>query len=169
MHGRISVTSNPDVGTAFRVDLPLFVNDSLVDQIVADNKIQDSGLGYKTMSRLNILLVEDDKINQMIAVALLKKFGHSITLAANGQEALDLCQQDNTFELIFMDIQMPVMDGITATQMLRKNGVAIPIIAMTAHAMSGNRESYLNAGMTDYISKPILKENLLLLLEQYQQ
>jgi two-component system, sensor histidine kinase and response regulator len=113
---------------------------------------------------LNILLVEDNVVNQKLAIGVLGKYGHETTLAQNGQEALDLLE-DRTYDLILMDVQMPVMDGLTATREIRRreslNGAHIPIIAMTAHAMKGDREECLEAGMDEYVPKPIRIAHLL--------
>ena len=107
---------------------------------------------------LRLLLVEDNRVNQKVAMRFLEKMGHQVTLAINGREALELLQP-NSFDLILMDIQMPVMGGVEATQKIReaerKTGVHIPIIAMTAHAMAGDAEKYLSAGIDGYVSKPV--------------
>lgn len=111
-----------------------------------------------------ILLAEDGKANQKLAMGLLSKWGHDVTLAENGQEAVDLWQQED-FDVILMDVQMPVLDGMKATSRIREleadSGRHIPIIAMTARAMKGDRERCLAAGMDDYVSKPIRKPKLL--------
>ena len=108
--------------------------------------------------RLKILLAEDGKANQILAVALLTKWGHQVVVAENGEEAVEYFQHDS-FDLILMDVQMPVLDGLEATRRIRElegcNEVRIPIIAMTARAMKGDRESCLAAGMDDYLSKPV--------------
>ncbi|PYU41736.1 MAG: hypothetical protein DMG54_02280 [Acidobacteria bacterium] len=107
---------------------------------------------------LRLLLVEDNRVNQKLALRLLEKLGHQVTLAINGQEAIELLQS-SAFDLVLMDIQMPVMGGVEATQKIRdaelKTGVHIPIIAMTAHAMMGDAEKYLSAGMDGCVSKPV--------------
>jgi CheY-like chemotaxis protein len=106
---------------------------------------------------LNILLAEDNRVNQMVAKRLLEKRGHMVLVANNGLEAVSMLGQGR-FDLVLMDIQMPEMDGITATTCIREmesaKGCHIPIIAMTAHAMKGDRERYLAAGMDGYVSKP---------------
>ncbi len=113
---------------------------------------------------LRILLAEDNVVNQQVALCVLEKAGHIVTLAANGAEALKMIEEEPEFDLILMDVQMPVMDGITATKLIRQRekgrGVPIPIVAMTAHAMHGDRERCLAAGMDDYISKPIHAKEL---------
>ena len=113
---------------------------------------------------LEVLLVEDNPVNQQLAVRLLEKWGHRVTLAANGQLALDALEQ-GTFDIALMDMQMPVMSGIEATREIRRREAArgnsrLPIIAMTANAMQGDREACLDAGMDDYIAKPIKAADL---------
>jgi two-component system sensor histidine kinase/response regulator len=107
---------------------------------------------------LRLLLVEDNRVNQKLATRLLEKMGHRVTLAVNGREALALLKPDS-FDLVLMDIQMPVMGGVEATQKIREaerqSGGHVPIIAMTAHAMAGDADKYLSAGMDGYISKPV--------------
>jgi CheY-like chemotaxis protein len=106
---------------------------------------------------LSVLLAEDNKINQQVAVALLGKWGHHVVVAGNGHEAVDAVRKGG-FDVVLMDIQMPELDGVQATKQIRNLAPPlneIPIIAMTAHAMAGAREEYLAAGMNDYISKPI--------------
>ncbi|QDT03564.1 Signal transduction histidine-protein kinase BarA [Rubripirellula lacrimiformis] len=110
------------------------------------------------LDRLRILLTEDNEINQRLAVGLLTKDGHEVTVANNGAEAIEhLAQQE--FDVVLMDVQMPVMDGLEATQRIRDkesiDGGHTTIIAMTAHAMKGDREKCLDAGMDEYIPKPI--------------
>ncbi|HEV2991384.1 MAG TPA: two-component regulator propeller domain-containing protein [Candidatus Angelobacter sp.] len=113
---------------------------------------------------LQILLAEDNVINQRLAVRLLEKLGHKVVVAQSGCEALEKLQEQ-VFDLALMDIQMPEMDGFTATETIRQRerntGSHIPIIAMTAHAMKGDRERCLAAGMDGYIAKPISQEELI--------
>ena len=120
--------------------------------------------------KLRVLLVEDNSVNQKLAARLLEKRGHHVTVTANGLEALGALDREN-FDVVFMDVQMPEMDGIAATAAirLREHGTNshLPIIAMTAHAMQGDRERCLAAGMDDYISKPINSSELSELLERF--
>jgi len=113
--------------------------------------------------RFRILVVEDNEVNQELSLSLLKKYGHSVALAKNGLEALSALGNE-TFDLILMDLQMPFMGGIEATTAIRQGEQStrnhIPIIAMTAHAMKGDRENCLAAGMDGYISKPIRVKEL---------
>lgn len=119
---------------------------------------------------LHILLVEDNAVNQLLALRLLEKRGHSVTVAGNGKEALAALENSH-FDLVFMDVQMPEMDGLQATAMIRAkekaSGAHLLVIAMTAHAMVGDRDRCLQAGMDDYITKPIQANGLSELLERY--
>jgi CheY-like chemotaxis protein len=118
--------------------------------------------------RLRILVVEDNIVNQKVASAMLEKRGHRVVIASNGRECLDVLEKEN-FDLVLMDVQMPEMDGFEATRLIRENEKAgsghIPIVAMTARAMKGDREKCIEAGMDDYISKPIREANLFSLIE----
>lgn len=113
---------------------------------------------------LNILLAEDNPINQFVLTEMLKVRGHAVTVAATGREALDRLAE-RPFEVVLMDAQMPEMDGVEATRRIREGQVPgapanIPIIALTAYALSGDRERFLNAGMDDYIPKPVDMDDL---------
>jgi two-component system sensor histidine kinase/response regulator len=106
---------------------------------------------------LRILLAEDNLVNQRVAMTMLRKMGHRITLATNGLEALEQWRQSD-FDLILMDVQMPVMTGLEAAKQIRQEettGAHVPIVAMTASAMSEDRDRCLTAGMDDFISKPV--------------
>ena len=117
-----------------------------------------------------ILLAEDNVINARVACGILNKAGHTVTVACDGHEVLRLLAQES-FDLILMDIQMPVMDGFEATALIREqeksSGHHATIIAMTAHAMSGYREKCLAAGMDGYLTKPIRSQALLETLEEF--
>jgi CheY-like chemotaxis protein len=116
---------------------------------------------------LNVLLAEDTPANQKLITHILRKRGHHVAVANNGREAVQLAEQQD-FDLILMDVQMPVVDGFQATGEIRAaNGrsARLPIIAMTAHAMQGDRERCLAAGMDDYITKPIDMRRLIQLVE----
>lgn len=108
--------------------------------------------------RLSILLAEDNIVNQKLAATILKKMGHSVTVASDGKEALSFWELGN-FDVILMDVQMPNMDGFEATRIIRDREKStnshIPILAMTAYAMKGDREKCLDAGMDGYLAKPI--------------
>src|SRR5205807_2804681 len=115
------------------------------------------------LSLLKILLVEDNIVNQKLAVRLLEKRGHEVVVANDGKEAVAKFDQ-SAFDLVLMDVQMPEMDGLMATSMMRmreqETSGHTAIIAMTAHAMKGDRERCIKAGMDGYISKPINPERL---------
>jgi CheY-like chemotaxis protein len=122
-----------------------------------------------TLRPLMILLAEDSKANQVLAMGLLKKWGHHVVVAEDGAQALVVCQ-DRSFDLVLMDVQMPVMDGLEATRQIRERGLQtgnqVPIVAMTARAMKGDRECCLQAGMDDYVAKPIRKDELYAILSR---
>ena len=117
-----------------------------------------------------ILLAEDNKVNQRLAIRLLEKLGYHTSLAENGQEALDLLQKE-TFDLILMDVQMPILNGLDATTQIRlkeqDSGQHIPIIALTAHALKEDRQRCLDAGMDNYLAKPIKPEALSQMLSHH--
>jgi CheY-like chemotaxis protein len=115
-----------------------------------------------------ILLAEDNEVNQLVASRILKNAGLEVDIANNGREAVEKVKTGN-YELVLMDIQMPEMDGIAATREIRAMSefVDLPIVAMTAHAMSGDRELSLKAGMNDHINKPINLQELFATLAQW--
>ncbi|MBL8481263.1 MAG: response regulator, partial [Rhodocyclaceae bacterium] len=117
---------------------------------------------------LRILVAEDNEVNQMLVQRMLENRGHYVRLAHNGRQALDMLEKHN-FELILMDVQMPEMDGLEATRRIRRReaekGGHVPIIALTAHAMKGDRELCIAAGMDGYVSKPLRASELLEVME----
>jgi len=119
---------------------------------------------HKPIQRFRILLAEDNVINQKIAVRILEMSGHTVTVAGNGQEVLAALEKE-VFDLILMDVQMPKLDGLQTTVCIREKekatGAHLPIIAMTAHAMKGDRESCLSAGMDGYLGKPLKPNEIL--------
>ena len=159
MHGHIHIESVLGEGTSVHVVLPFRLPQCAVSATMR------SASGQDAPSRgLRILLAEDDSSNQLPIQRMLEMAGHSVILAENGRQALDLLQAGD-FDCILMDIQMPVMNGLETTQAIRGGTVGkvkskIPIIAMTAYAMTGDREKFLDAGMDDYLSKPVNMEDL---------
>ena len=166
MGGDITVSStqghqSAGTGTTFTVRIQLPVVDSPITDRLVTKLSSDPG------RQARILLAEDNPVNQRVASILLDRLGHRVVIADNGRAALELLGRED-FDLVLMDCQMPVMDGFTATRVIRDplsqvRNHRIPIIALTANAMQGDREACLAAGMDDYLSKPIQGE----VLEQF--
>ncbi len=157
MDGTISIESIPGEGTSVHVVLP-FRTIKVNSSTDASQSPGDSGIC------LHVLLVEDDPSNRIPTQKLLEKAGHKVILAENGQQALDLLAT-NDIDCIFMDVQMPVMNGVEATRIIRASTTlgakkSIPIIALTAYAMTGDKEAFLAAGMNGYIAKPATLEEM---------
>lgn len=172
MHGKITVRSKEHQGTKFTVTFPLPIHHSPN----IENPKQPSELAslperpkaateppviMPPQSGLQILLVEDNEVNQMVASALLSKMGHDADLAENGELAISALEK-RPYDLILMDCQMPVMDGYEATRRIRKNPAwqNLPIIAITANVMQGDKDDCFTCGMNDYITKPYNREQL---------
>ena len=135
---------------------------------------ENSASVEESAKKIKILLAEDNKINQKLAIALLRKKGWDVIAVENGKEAVEAIVDDRyrlkvPFNLVLMDIQMPIMDGIEATREIRKCEAIkeLPIIALTAHALKGDRERFLNEGLTDYIPKPIKYKEFFAIIEKY--
>ena len=162
--GKLWVDSEAGKGSCFHFTVVAKVVESQPEPVPTTIQplTQPSQNGVATAT-LQILLAEDNVVNQKVAVWVLERQGHSVTVADSGKIVLDLLRRQ-TFDIILMDIQMPEMDGIEATLAIRKNekgtGKHIPIIAFTAHAMAGDRERYLAAGMDGFASKPIRADEL---------
>jgi PAS domain S-box-containing protein len=155
MHGEIKLESTPGNGSTFTFTARFALGTAaeLVPHVVHRNIVSKTdGNG------LRLLLAEDNSVNQTLAIRVLEKLGHCVALAVNGVEAIEMLRRE-PFDLVLMDIQMPVMGGVEATRRIREaelnTGTHIPIIAMTAHAMAGDAEKYLQAGMDGYVSKPV--------------
>ncbi|MEY4592993.1 MAG: hypothetical protein RIR18_1888 [Pseudomonadota bacterium] len=137
------------------------IGESLGKGVVNETRAHEKADAYadtmKALAGARVLLVEDNDMNQELAVELLANAGMETVLANNGQEALDILDKDDRFDGVLMDCQMPVMDGYTATREIRKNPAwrNLPIIAMTANAMAGDKEKVIDAGMWDHIAKPL--------------
>ena len=173
MGGQIGVESEADRGSRFWVEITL-----------EKQPLEAGGPGIPLVTAtplsseaLHILLAEDNDINQMVALRLLQRSGVSadnITVVDNGRDAL-VALEAGDYDLVLMDVQMPEMDGFEATRAIRDResavgaqGRRLPIIAMTAHAMAGDRERCLSAGMDDYITKPLRAPELVALLVRWQ-
>jgi CheY-like chemotaxis protein len=158
------VVSRPKLGSTFHFTIPAEEAEEI--SIPVDSCAEKA----KTQSRrkngtLRILLAEDNAINQMVAIQMLKRLGYSADVAGNGLEVLQAIERQ-PYDVVLMDVQMPEMDGLVAAQEIRKLWPKGPrIIAITAYALKGDRERCLAAGMDDYISKPIVIEELRRVLE----
>lgn len=158
--GRIKAESEPGKGSIFTVSLTYPVNASQAPLIPSSHDHPD----IPGLRRLKILAAEDNELNQRLLEHLLAGWDMDLQIAGNGREALDMLKT-RSFDLVLMDIQMPVIDGYTAIRAIRDElKLAVPVIAMTAHALKGEREKCLAQGMNDYISKPLKKEALYLLI-----
>ena len=159
MNGRIEVDSEPGKGSVFR-----FIAEFGRPSKTTAASAAPAEASVETPPSLRLLVVEDNIINQKVISRFLEKRGHIVQLASNGREALDLLGQ-YPVDAVLMDIQMPGMDGLEACRLLRTrekgSGRRTPVLALTAHAMKGDREMCLAAGMDDYISKPVREEDLL--------
>jgi PAS domain S-box-containing protein len=169
--GNISVESELGMGAAFVFNLK-FDKHCSSNQINGTSVIENENLPDKT-KKLKILLVEDNLLNQILAKKVLSDWEWDVQVAENGIQAIKLLEQEN-FDVILMDIQMPEMDGYETTQIIRRNNDSFkaetPIIAMTAHAMSGEAKKCINAGMDDYVSKPFeAKELYSKIISTYQK
>jgi signal transduction histidine kinase/CheY-like chemotaxis protein len=161
MGGTIALKSMPGEGTTLTFlayfNLSAGPQPAMPIPIVNHKATDDNAANRRPSLSLRILLAEDNLVNQRVAMSMLGKMGHRITLATNGLEALEQWRQGD-FDLIFMDVQMPEMTGLQATMQIRREegaGARVPIVAMTASAMSEERDRCLAAGMDDFISKPV--------------
>jgi signal transduction histidine kinase/FixJ family two-component response regulator len=163
MGGRVWVESEPGMGSIFHFT-------ALMQDATAPPHEHPAPLGSRRnevpvapTGPIRILLAEDNSINQTITTRMLRKFGHSVTVAANGREAL-ASWEDGSFELVLMDIQMPVMDGFECVAAIRlgdqRRNTHTPVVALTAHAMKGDEERCLAAGMDGYLAKPFQSHDL---------
>lgn len=152
MGGEVGVSSEHGIGSRFWFSLPLEV----ADAALLDNEIKTVNL-LKEQTPLSILVAEDNLSNQLLIRAILSKLGHKVVIAKNGLEVVEMVQQAR-YDLILMDMQMPEMDGLEATKIIRALGgfyKELPIIALTANALEGDKGRVLAVGMNDYLSKPI--------------
>lgn len=164
--GNINVSSELGRGTVFTVTLPCESASASAADIAAPASARAAESGEHSA---RILVVEDNQVNQKVVTAVLRKRGFHIELANDGREALHKLEVSAAFDLVLMDVQMPVLDGLEATRLIRKETrwKHLPIIAMTAHAMNGDKERCLEAGMSGYISKPVHPSLLLSTVDEF--
>ena len=162
MGGDISATSEPGRGTRF--EFTVCLEHAAPPEIGPEAALPQGvdAVAHDGDAPLRVLVAEDNRVNQRVAVGMLEYLGHTVTLAANGAEALDALQEAS-FDLVLMDVNMPVLDGLEATRRIRSGSARCnktPIVALTANAIEGDREVCLAAGMDGYLAKPFTKEEL---------
>jgi CheY-like chemotaxis protein/HPt (histidine-containing phosphotransfer) domain-containing protein len=165
--GQIRVESRVGRGSTFTVEIPFETAPAEAPTVEPQRAPQTAAPAAR---QARLLLVEDNAVNQRVVLAMLRKKNYVIDVANNGQEALDKLERvPEPYNAILMDVQMPVLDGLETTRAIRRNSNwdYLPIIAMTAHAMIGDRERCLQAGMNAYISKPVQQAGLIAVIEQY--
>lgn len=168
MEGKIQVESEPGVGTTFTITIPFEIDSDYKNIEIAENTEETGGLlGAK------VLLAEDNELNMEIAKFILEESGIEVITANNGKEAVDAyhSSSEGTFDMIFMDIMMPVMDGLTATKIIRESNrtdaKTVPIIAMTANAFVEDKENSRAAGMNEHLSKPLDEKKMMEVIKKY--
>jgi CheY-like chemotaxis protein len=168
--GNLTVVSTPGLGSNFSFFLPQQVLPTMVwNQKIQPHVIEDlqqnTPKPHHQLEGCRVLLVDDGVDNQRLFSMIMKKAGIDLTTALNGQEGVNAVlrslEDGKPFDVILMDLQMPVMDGLTATKLIRDKGVETPIVALTAHAMQEERDRCHAAGCTDFLTKPILRDALL--------
>ncbi len=153
MRGTISVKSEENVGSHFEIKIPVLTRNNQ-DRPV---KIEPN----HPSKAVNLLVVEDTESNQLVIKLILNKLGHNVFIASHGAEAIAfLEEQRQNIDIILMDVSMPIMDGITATRLIRQKGINIPIIALTAHALESDKTTCMKAGMDGFVSKPVRRQEI---------
>ena len=168
MGGTIEVESEKNVGTTFTTTIPFEIDTDYEEDVIYEKPDEDGDV-----TGVKVLLVEDNELNMEIAEFLLENAGMEVTAVFNGKEAVDAfaSSRENYFDLILMDIMMPVMDGLTATRtiraMKRKDAKKIPIFAMTANAFLDDMEESRKAGMNEHLSKPLDESQMMSAIRRY--
>ncbi|MGF1684837.1 ATP-binding protein [Photobacterium minamisatsumaniensis] len=163
MNGKIHLSSELGIGSCFCVDIPI------IEPTETTKQPEVQIAHYENILPLQILVAEDSSTNQLVARLMLEKRGHQVSIANNGKEAIEMIKADDVqYDIILMDISMPVMDGLKATKILRAEGNTIPIIALTANVMQPDQIEYFKAGMNDFVAKPIRAAELDTVLTKYQ-
>ncbi|MEQ3696158.1 MAG: response regulator [Pseudomonadales bacterium] len=159
MGANIQVESEEGLGSTFTIGLNLPVDHSHYE---ADTSL----LSDTSLEGLHILLAEDNPVNQLLAVSLLEDNGATVDVADDGLEAVEMCTDDDVYDVILMDVQMPNMDGLSASRSLRDTGITLPIIALTANATPEDRQKCIAAGMTEFMTKPFNVNELLAVIKR---
>ncbi len=169
MNGTIQVQSKEGIGSTFIIELPMEV---VVKEEVAEEMTDASIFSMESSSRVHVLVAEDEPVNQQVIGKLLGMAGYSYDIAGNGQAAVDLFKERH-YDVGLFDVQMPVMDGLEATKLIREievqrgTGEHLPIIAVTARAMFGEKEKILEAKLDDYVAKPYVLEDIVAAINKY--
>lgn len=161
--GEIRVESVPEQGSTFYFTIPC--EQSAGEMIKQD--LKESPPDKFDWTNKTVLVAEDEESNYVLLQYILQGTNVTIQWVKNGEEAVDYCQSNGDVDLILMDIKMPVMNGLTATQLIKKSNKNLPVIALTAFAAENDREESINAGCSDYMSKPIDADNLMLLMHKH--
>ncbi len=159
LSGTITMQSVPNVGTQFNISIPILCQ-AFTDKILIDKVLKNKKIGI-------ILIVDDEQSNYEYLFEILQQFFPEILYAANGQQAIDICRANTKIDLVLMDIKMPIMEGHTATKLIKAFRPELTIIAQTAYALDSDKERFLESGFDDYICKPIRAEILFATIDKY--